>query len=796
MVLSYPPPLPATRVLQPTNRPVHIATPARSRRVALLCAAAVLSAPSLGAQGTADPVRPAATLDGGSSATAARDAEGRLVISAVTAAAPVRIDGVLDDPVWHTAPPVTEFLQSEPTEGAPATEQTEVRVAYDAANFYVGAYLHDDDPARIVVSDLRKDFNEQDQDDFEVMLDTYADRRNGYVFITNAKGARADRQIANEGREADASWDAAWVVKTRIVSDGWIAEMAIPLRSLRFDPSSDRWGINFARRIRRKNEITYWSPMPRQFTISRISRAGTLSGLRATATARDLRLKPYVAGRTTRDVGGPAFASTAETGADLKVGVTNSLTLDATVNPDFAQVEADEQQVNLTQFSQFFPEKREFFLENSGIFYVGDAARQRGGPTPTPDEDLLLFHSRRIGIDADERGVPITGGARLTGTVDGLAIGALDLATRPSYGAPGENYAVLRLRQNLYAGSDFGVLVTNRERLGKLAADSIISDSAYNRMAGADLNLRFFGNWDWSSYGVRTATAGIFHGQYAFRSTINHEGTFAHFKTGVLELGDGFEDDLGYYRRTDVRKWLLDTGLRPRPSRAAAIGIREIHPHLTWNYYEDLAGRAVGKNLHTAVTLFFNNGGFTELSANPRYEYITDPFTIYQSTSDSIAIPAGGWAWNEWKWRLETDASRALSGTLETTAGGLWSGTQNSVRASVTARPTYHAHLSVGINRTDASLKSVFLSYGPRTAFVKTLYTARAGYSFTTNMFVDALTQYDPPTRALDANVRFDVIHHPLSDLYIVLNEQRIRTPDAPVPGRSVIVKFTQMMGF
>lgn len=777
-------------------RHLQCALTAPLKRGALLCVPILFATPRLAAaQSNARP-HPGSALEGAPVGGVARASDGRLTISAIPATTPIRVDGSLDDAAWRALPAVGGFVQSEPNEGAPATEQTEVRVAYDATNLYVAAYMHDDDVAHIVVSDLRKDFNEQDQDDFEVMLDTYADRRNGYVFITNAAGARADRQIANEGRETDESWDAAWTVKTRIVSDGWIAEMAIPLRSLRFDPSARNWGINFARRIRRKNEITYWSPVPRQFTIARISRAGDLSNVHAGDIGRDLRFKPYAAARTMREVGGPAFTSTAELGADLKVGVTNSLTLDATANPDFAQVEADEQQVNLTQFSQFFPEKREFFLENSGIFYVGDAARQRGGPTPTPDEDLLLFHSRRIGIDADERAVPIEGGARLTGNVGGLAIGALDLATRPGHGAPGENYGVLRLRRNLYAGSDVGVLVTNRERLGSFAGDSVTPDSAYNRMAGADLNLRFFGNWDWSSYGVRTATAGITHGQYAFRSTVNHEGNFTHFKTGVLELGDGFEDDLGYYRRTDVRKWLLDTGLRPRPAWANALGTREIHPHLTWNYYEDLAGRVVGKNLHSAVTLFFNNGGFTELSANPRFEYITDPFTIYQSTSDSVAIPAGGWAWNEWRWRVETDASRPLAGTLEATTGGLWSGTQNSVRLTLTARPSYHARISAGVNRTDATMRSVVAAYGPRTSFVKTLYTARAGYSFTTNMFVDALTQYDPPTRELDTNVRFDVIHHPLSDLYIVLNEQRIRTPEAPLPGRSIIVKFTQMMAF
>jgi Domain of unknown function (DUF5916)/Carbohydrate family 9 binding domain-like len=710
-------------------------------------------------------------------------ADARRELVAIAAATPPRIDGVLDDALWRSAEPATGFVQAEPNEGAPASERTEAWVAFDGATLYVAAYLHDGASLAPVVNDIRKDFQETEQDDFEVLLDTFGDRRNGYVFITNAEGAKADRQVANEGREINTSWDATWTVATHRVADGWTAEMAIPFRALRFaGGATPRWGINFSRRVRRRNEIDFWSPVPRAYTLARVSRAGDLLGLTTGGGGRDLRVKPYVAGRALRDPASPAAVRKGDAGVDLKYGVTSGLTLDVTVNPDFAQVEADEQQVNLTQFSQFFPEKREFFLENSGVFYVGDAARNnRVSLAPTPDEDLLLFFSRRIGLAPDGQPTPIPAGVRLTGTAAGVGVGALSMQTRASSTARATNYSVLRLRRNLFAGSDVGVIAMSRQ-----ATDS---GRDYNRVAGADANFRLFGRVDWNSYAVRSATPGAAHGQYAARSSVNYEGRFLHFKGGALEIGDGFRDDLGYYRRTDTRKWLLDTGLRPRLAWVRAHGVREMHPHVTWNYYESPhGGRILAKNLHTGYTLFFNTGGFVELSANPRYERTAQPFRLYRSVSP---LPAGGYAWNEWQLKGATDASRALSLDYTGIVGGLWSGTQRAVRSTITYRPTYRLRLAGGISRTDARQRV------PRDEqFVATLYTGRASYSFTTRMFVDALTQYDPASHQLSANVRYNLIHHPLSDLFIVYNDQRFLTPDAPIAGRSLIVKFTQMVAF
>jgi hypothetical protein len=701
-------------------------------------------------------------------------------VRAVRVQGAIDLDGALTESVWQGPPGAADFVQAEPMEGAAATQDTRVWVAYDEENLYVAARLVEEDPRGLVVNSIRKDFTESEQDDFEVILDTFHDRRNGYQFLTNPEGARADRQVANEGREINTSWDAPWSVRTQRTAFGWTLEMAIPFHALRFDEAEGAWGINFSRRIRRNNEIDYWAPIPRSYNIARLSLAGDLEGLPTRSPGRDLRIKPYLLGGAVRETGVTGYDRQSEVGVDAKAGLLGSFTLDLTANPDFAQVEADVQQVNLTQFSQFFPEKREFFLENSGLFYVGDAARNnRVNLTPTPDEDLLLFFSRSIGLTPDGQAVPIQAGARLTGTARGLNVGAIAMRTDKLGERPGDDFMVLRLRQNVLDGSDVGGIFMTRDAVG--------GGDDYNRVYGVDSNIRFFGQLDWSSYLIRTESPGVSDGQYAWRTSLNREGNFQHIKLGVMQLGENFNDELGYYRRTGVRKWFMDWGFRPRSEALRRHGIREMHPHLVWNYYEDLDGRIVAKKLHSGYTFFLNNGGYWELSVNPSYQRIAEPFQI---SRDIDAIPPGGYAWTEYQLRGSTDPSARVAFDFTGILGGLWSGTQKTVRVNATLRPSYHFESQLGVQRTSAQLDV------PDADFVKTFWTGRANYSFNTNMFVDALVQFDPGRHLMNTNVRFNFIHHPLSDLFVVFNEQRFTTGDGTPPGRGLIVKVTQMVSF
>lgn len=710
--------------------------------------------------------------------TGPRSTDARLEIRALHLAAPIHLDGILDDAAWQEAEPISGFVQSEPDEGKPATERTVVWLSYDATTLYVAAHLYDSKPDALVVNDIRKDFDTDNQDTFEVILDTFADRRNGYIFATNPAGARADMQVANEGRELNSSWDAPWAVHTRRVADGWTVEMAIPFHAIRSGSASGLWGVNFSRRIRRNNEVDFWAPVPRAYALTRLSLAGNLVGLPASSGGRDLRITPYVLGSTVRDTGGLHYTGRGAGGADLKLGLTRGLTLDLTANPDFAQVEADEQQVNLTQFSQFFPEKRDFFLENSGEFYIGDTPRNsRISTAPAGDEDLLLFFSRRMGLAPDGGPVGIDGGARLTGHFAGLEIGALGLRTRTRDTIPGSDYAVVRLRRDLFSSSDVGLIFMQR---------STVRDRAdMNRVYGADATFRLPARVDWNTFAVNTETDGVTGRSWAFQTSLNREADFSHLKFGLLSIGDAFNDELGFYNRTGVRDWSMDVGIRPRFGELRQAGIREMHPHLVWNYYTDQSGLLVAKRLHSGYTFFLNDGGYVELSVNPRAERITTPLQLDPRVD---SLPIGIYRWTEWVLRGGSDPSRAVSIDFTTVAGGLWSGTQRTIDLTVTVRPSYHAWGSVGIERTAATLA------GPGQHFVEALWTVRGNYSFSTDLFIDALAQYDAATHQVNANVRLDLIHHPLSNLFLVYNEQRTTSTGVSAPGRSVILKFTRML--
>ena len=725
----------------------------------------------------------AAAPAGGSAAR--QPAEGPAVITAVEATTAVRIDGTLDDDVWQRAVPVSGFVQSEPAEAQPATQPTEVWMAFDGDNLYIAAFCRDSDMDSLVITDIREDFEWGNQDTFQVVIDTFGDRNNGFIFSTNPEGARSDEQITNEGREVNTSWDAVWNVRTRRLDDGWTVEMAIPFKSLRFNEEIDQiWGINFSRRIRRVNEVTYWSFVPRQFRISRVSLAGTLEGVVAGSSSRNFRIKPYVLGSSVRSTGGAEFDADTDVGADLKYGVTPSLTLDMTVNPDFAQAEADEQQVNLTQFSLFYPEKRDFFLENSGIFYVGDASRSvvSGSSTTAPrlDTDLYYFHSRRIGLTPEGQPIPILGGARLSGAVGGVNLGFMTVQTQDTATTPNNNYTIARMRKGVRNNSAFfgGILLTRQ---------NTDASSDYNRVVGLDTNVRLYGKVDLSAQYFNTFTPGVTSDTSSFRTSYLFETRQIYSNGTFVQIGRNFNDELGYYRRLGIRKYIMDMGARPRPRAVQRFGIREIQPHMTWNYFTDHQGNYVARSFHTAFAMTGNDGSFVDISLQSSGDTLDRPFRIHRGDAP---IAPGAYKWTEFRGIVRSDASRLLSATFNWALGELWTGTQKTFTVTASVKPSYRFRTSLGLQRTAATLDQ------PDIDFVTAIWTSRTNYSFSTNMFLDALLQYDADQDLFNANVRFNLIHHALSDLYVVYNEQRFTTDHTTTPGRGVIVKFTQMFSF
>ena len=411
------------------------------------------------------------------------------IVTAVAIEQPITLDGRLDEEVWQLATPATDFTQGgrSPNPGYPGSQPVEVRFLYDDENIYIGAICWEEDVANMIVNGLKRDFTSNQGDELGVMFDSLNDDRSGFFFSTNPAGARRDLQIANDS-QINQDWDGVWDVRVRVEEDRWVAEFMVPFKTLRFSSSeTQEWGLNMYRKIRRVNEESHWAPLPRRYNMTRVSLAGTLTGLEGVSQGRNLKIKPYGKAEftETRPDGPLETKSDFDGGFDAKYGLTPSLTLDVTYRTDFSQAEVDQDQVNLTRFNLFFPEKREFFLENSGVFGFGgrnSAAQGRGGG------NLIPFFSRRIGLSPSGSPIPIVGGTRVSGTVGGsYEVGLLAMKTESDGDVPSNNYLVSRIKKNLLRNSFIGAIVTSRD-------SSIAGDT--NRVYGADAVFQFYNRLD------------------------------------------------------------------------------------------------------------------------------------------------------------------------------------------------------------------------------------------------------------------------------------------------------------
>ena len=708
---------------------------------------------------------------------------------------PIVIDGVLDEAVWGEAEPATGFRQSEPSEGELASEQTDVRVLYDDTFLYVGMFAHDSSPRDIIVNDLKKDFDPGANDAFELILDTFHDERNGYMFATNAAGAKWDAQMVNEGRDINPNWDGIWSVKTQVTADGWSAEIAIPFRTLRFaDADVQTWGINFLRRIRRKNEDSYWAPLPRIYRIVRVSMAGTLDGLRGVRPGNDLRLKPYALA-SAATLGTNPTKGDAQVGFDAKYGVTSSLTWDFTVNTDFSQVEADEQQVNLTRFSLLFPEKRDFFLENSGVFQFGPGNQMGGGGGGGEGGggggggggagrtnvlgDNILFFSRRIGLSGDGTSIPVLAGTRLTGRAAGFTIGAMNIQQRGVTAAPATNFTAVRLRRNVLANSDVGVMVLNKDPSGP----------AYNRVVGADANFRFFRNLNVNGLVANSfspdSVVGSSGSDLVQRGGFSYRGTVLDTRAAYTLTGSRFNDELGFIPRTGIGRTDAYVGLHLRSQRYPKW-LREFFPHYQIVNVTRADGGAFDSryiDYHIPITL--QNGTFIESGVNANSEVLTQPFTI--NSGRGVTIAPGRYDFNEYFVTVRGDRSATLSFSGRYGVGDFYDGYKHSYQIGPTLRLSSRLNTTVTWARNVISLRSG--------AYTTDLISSRVNYSFSTRMFLNALLQYNTDANQWTSNVRFNIIHRPLSDFFLVYNDRRDQATGTLVD-RAVIAKVTYLMAF
>ena len=709
-------------------------------------------------------------------AVAARDSDGRLTMRAVRLEDPLDVDGRLDERIYTVSPAVSGFVQQEPREGEPATERTETWIFFDTRNVYVAVRCWYTEPDRVLANEMRRDsLNIYYNDSLTVVFDTFYDRRTGYFFQTNALGAVRDA-LVSEGQIPNSDWNAVWDVSSRRFDQGWTMEMAIPFKSLRYQEGREQiWGVNVRRIAWFKNETTHIVPIPASYQTRgawQFSSAATLVGIEPPSSSRNLEFKPYAITSlaTDRDARPPITNDPdGDIGFDGKYGLTRSLTLDVTYNTDFAQVEADNQQVNLTRFSLFFPEKREFFLEGVGAFEFGG-----GGDAP------ILFFSRRIGLSGGRR-VPIRVGGRISGRAGKFTLGVLNIQTgdAPSVGAVSTNFLVVRLKRDILRRSTIGAIATGRSR-SSIAAGS-------NQAIGVDAALRFFQDVEIDTYYARTRTPALSGDADSYQGAFRYAGDRYALALDRLKVGDAFNPEVGFVRRRDFARDYVQARFSPRPR--ALAGVRKLSWTASFERFvggdQVLESRAVGGRFGVD----FETGDTASLSYTNTYELLRRPFPI----APAVVVPIGGYAFQNVEARYQLGPQRRYNGSMSVTRGSFFSGERTTLsgnsRMELTPQLSFEPRLSV--NWVDL----------PEGRFTTRLVNSRVSYTLTPRMFVSGLVQYNSSNDSLSTNLRLRWEYSPGSELFVVYDENRDTDPFRPnrvseIRNRAFVVKVNRLFRF
>jgi hypothetical protein len=675
----------------------------------------------------------------------ARLQEGARMAEAVRVDRAPRLDGTLDDALWQSAKPIIDFRQREPQEGEPATEKTEVRILYTRHAVYFGIHCYDSAPSRIVATELRRDVSQDLDDHFEILINSNHDRRGGYVFEINPLGTQSDglvveEQSGSEGTDFDSGWDGVWTSEARITQDGWTATIEIPLTTLNFTKSNDVvWGLNFERLIRRKNEEDLWAAYRRTYGIAKVSEAGELTGITDIGSGRLFVVKPYGLAQYDKQTGqNAAFPLTG--GLDVKYGIRSNVVLNLTGNTDFSATDVDQEQFNLTPFPIFIPEKRQFFLENAGIFNFDMGNQDK------------LFFSRQIGIDSvTGNQVPINGGARLTGTLGRLQFGVMDVDTRSSGPNPYANYAVVRLKESLWGGSYIGVM-----GIDKRSGDVLES---FNQTGGIDTRLVFFKDWFVDAHMAGTQSPGYPSGNSDVGASLSYRSNWVEGKFERRKIGPNFNPEVGFIERTDSNEIYGDLTFKVRPTIS---GVRELQFEGFILHAPDTQGVVQTQEWQGTFRAEFHNGAYTDDDiADVFTQRITTPLHIYKN----VFIPNGLYHFARHQLTYGSGQDRRFTYNFFERFGGYYGGTLNEFRVRANYRPT--AKFSISASETWDRFR-LPLTNGN---FSVLLASLQGNYSFTRFLTFTSLIQVDTSnTQAVSANIRLRYNYRPDSDLYIIYN--------------------------
>ena len=719
-----------------------------------------------------------------------RDAEGRATVRAVRISEPLRIDGALDEALYRDVRSISDFIQVEPSAGQAATERTETWVAFDNDYVYVSFKVWDTRMDTLIATEMRRDSTNswQGNDLVSFIFDTFYDRRTSFTFTMNPLGGRSDGTMIND-RQYSSDWNPVWETQTGRFDGGWTVEAAVPFKSLRYRPGTAQvWGFNAMRVKRSKNEVSTLTRVPPargQSGFQNAQFAASLVGLEAPPSGANLDIKPYaISSLTTDHVVDPRINDPeAEAGIDVKYAVTQGLVADLTVNTDFAQVEADEQQINLTRFNLFFPEKRDFFLENQGTFAFGGVAINSlggnfgGGFIGSSSAAPIMFYSRRIGLYGDQQ-VPLNVGGRLTGRAGAYSIGVLNIQTgdkTEELGAPATNFSVFRVKRDVLRRSSIGLLFTNR-------SESVIGTGA-NRAYGIDGTFAFYENLQINTYWAATDTDGLSgRATDSYRGQLDYSADRYTVQLERLKIGDNFNPEIGFLRRDDMVRDYARFKFSPRPGRPSLI--RKYVYDASIEYIENGAGRLESRERAAEFALEFQSADRLTVNYTNSFEYLPRPLRI-----GGVVLPAGGtYQFDTLRLGYSIGQQRKIAANLTAEYGTFYSGRKTTLSATRGRVPITN-QLSV---EPTYSFNDVTLDEGD---FTTHLIGSRVTYSMTPLMFVSALIQYNSGINAVSTNARFRWEYRPGSELFVVYNEER-NTQARSFPAlnnRAFIIKINRL---
>lgn len=693
-------------------------------------------------------------------------------------AAAISLDGVLDEPMWRAAPTIGELTQRQPDEGRSPTQRTDVTLLYDQDHLYVGVIAHDSEPHRVIGTQMARDASLGSDDRIEVLLDTFRDQRSAFYFATNPAGALVDGLVANGQLNAD--WDAIWDVRTRRTEDGWTAEFAIPFKSLSFPSTATVWGFNVTRHVYRRLEENRWSGARLDTQLYQLSEAGEITNLEGLTQGIGLDVRPFLAGRWLRSAGNPDASG--EPGLDVFYNITPSLKLTATFNTDFGETEVDARQINLSRFSLLFPEKRSFFLQGAGVFNFASTGPEPAGGIPPTGADVYPFFSRRIGL-LDGQEVPLDAGVKLTGTVGRTDVGLLSVRTGDLDAVVGEEtFLVGRVKRNLLEESYVGAIFT--------AGDP--ADGESGQTYGVDMRLattRFLGrpnNFVVNGYAVRSVNEGAPGRDWSYGFSAHFPNDKFNAQVAYREIQENFDPALGFVQRGNVRLFRAAGSYNPRPK--GFLNVQQMFHDVYYTRFTRLDnGEVESWDLYVTLLDWHLSSGDNlhgMFDFNPTYERLFEPFEI----SPGVVLLPGEYRFTRFRSNLlSTATKRRLSGSVNLTYGGYWSGTAEQLTTSVTYKVPPRFTVTLGTNQTFARL--------PEGDFIARIFTANVSYAATPRLSFSNLGQYDNRSRNMGWQSRMRWTLRPGSDLFLAVNQgwiqeleerdtRRFRTDDSKVSAK------------